>query len=84
MVKAIVVNSESDLCGETVRVTEKNRLESVLVHPDQMASRTAAEKHVSLRLRPECGALGMQMNKMPVIPWRIACRGKNAIYVAWV
>jgi hypothetical protein len=29
MVKAIVVNSESDRCGETVRVTEKNRLESV-------------------------------------------------------
>jgi hypothetical protein len=33
MVKAIVVNSESDRYGETVRVTEKDWLsESVLVH----------------------------------------------------
>jgi hypothetical protein len=32
MVKAIVVNSESDRCGETVRVTEKDWLsESMLV-----------------------------------------------------
>jgi hypothetical protein len=74
----------NNLCPLLHFLPGKNRLESALVHPDKVTRGTPAEKRISLTFRPERGALGMKMDKVPVIPRRIACRGKNAIYVAWV